>query len=94
MSPILFAILPFFVKWITSFIKRVPSIENTYDGSKRATTIRLVAGILSLLGVVGGYMLTGTMPDASVIGSILEIIGASFAVFIGSTGIFELSKKK
>jgi hypothetical protein len=92
MSAIFIAILPMLVTALTSIIKRAPVIDNTNSQGKRNLIIRSIAAILSLGGIVGGFMINGVAPDPAVLADILGVLALAFVTFLGSVGFHSIAK--
>lgn len=87
-TAILLLAAPFVVSTLTALIKKVPVLTNLTDGPY-TWIVRLIAFVLSLLGVVGAYMTTGNLDvDA------LSVLTMTALTFLGSTGVHFLVKPK
>ena len=88
MSALIVAVLPFVVNWLVALLKRIPVVDHQGNGV-RVAIIRLIAAVLSFLGVVGAFMTTGTVDTVGI-----ETFVLSLVTFLSATGIHELFKKK
>ena len=93
MTPILLAVLPLIVTGLTSLIKRTPVVSKDASSEKRDLVIRGIAAVLSLLGVLGSFMLSGALPDPAILSDLVTTIALTFMVFIGSIGAHSVAKK-
>ena len=89
MNPILLALSPFFVQFVTAILKKLPLFQNLSEGWYK-TAVRFLVALLSFGAAVGGSWLSGGDVDPLA----LETFVNAFVAFLSATGSHFLMSKK
>lgn len=89
MNPILLALSPFVVQFITAGLKKLPFFQNLSEGWYK-TAVRFLVALLSFGSSVGAAWISGGEVDPLAIQTFAETL----VLFLGATGSHFLMSKK